>query len=153
MPRLPPPATQGRGVLPSKLRGLHLSWHRDALEYFIHYANANPEPVELPVAYWLTESPGDLTVDGFVRDTMAFLGELCDGANGSMLVVSSPSQTDQLSIRMGHMEMHPFVQACMACINEDTPLVVVRHVIDVAVPEAEDVDLMPPPGQYRQVFQ
>lgn len=115
---MPAPSTAPLGGC----HGLCFHWDRDSLQHVTSKAS----PVDFP--HWLSESPSQLTVDGFITDTMAHLAELTDGARGPALVLRHPDQAASVCVRLGHIEAHPFVQARLAELPEHQSLVLIHRV-------------------------
>lgn len=131
-----------------------LAWDPTLLAEFINAAN-NVVPVEQPdlePSQWLTESRGNLTADGFIQDTMAYLAQSSGGYRGTILSPLTPMQTNHLSRRMGQIEMDRFIQACATKLPEDSCLV--SGTLFFQDPSTDEVptNLPSPPPPHRQIF-
>ncbi|OWZ03774.1 hypothetical protein PHMEG_00024441 [Phytophthora megakarya] len=142
------PATEPR------LHGMMLTWDPTLLAAFINAAN-NAIPVEQPdlqPSQWLTEPRGNLTTQGFVQDTMAYLAQSAGGYHGTTLSPLTSMQSNHLSRRMGQIEMDSFIQACAKKLPEGACLV--SGTLFFQDPETDGVptNLPSPPPPHRQIF-
>lgn len=105
--------------------------------------------------HWLSEKPGCVTVDGFINDIMSHLTEISDGVRDSVLQLQTPNQAGQVCIRLGHVEVHPFVQKRLAALPASARLAPVHSVSQLRgcnTPETGASLLASPPAPHRQAF-
>ncbi|RLN72726.1 hypothetical protein BBJ28_00008183 [Nothophytophthora sp. Chile5] len=132
--------------------GVTLLWDTKYVAEFVAMANSRRIiTTELPV--WFSQPRGQITANGFMSDTMASLKQVAGGlAREDDLAPNTMMQSDNIYKRLGHIEMDPFVQACVVELNPEAYLASV--LIRYEYPEfgSHPANFQPPPSPYRLVF-
>lgn len=99
------------------LAPIRVDWRREMVDEFV--AAANSGAVAIPRPAWFSQQDGaELTTDQFVEDAMMHLAEIADERRGDLLQCTSADQSNNVFRRLGHVEMNPFVQACMQALPD-----------------------------------
>lgn len=106
---------------------------------------------------WISQALGSITPDTFQMDLLLHIAELGGGLQRDNLLITPNTSVQAYNIcrRLGHIEMHPFMQACMVRLPEEAPLVsVMRLFQDPSLNglNACPVHFAPPPAPFRQMF-
>ncbi|RLN49303.1 hypothetical protein BBJ28_00007195 [Nothophytophthora sp. Chile5] len=137
--------------LPSIVFGVTLRWDTKYVAEFVAVANSSRITTELPA--WFSQPRGQITANGFMSDTMASLKQVAGGlAREDDLAPNTMMQSDNIYKRLGHIEMDPFVQACIAELKSETYLASVLIRYECPGFGSHPANFQPPPSPYRLVF-
>ncbi len=130
---------------------LVFDWHLEVLKQFADGANQNV----VPQAYFITTSPGNMTVTSLLNDLMILLSKVSGGRNGNTLLAPNTlSQAFNILLVLGQdIQMNAWVQQLFAkFIPVGSFLATVFHIGDRRIVNATPSGLVAPHG-FRQVFQ
>lgn len=136
------------------LSGFQFIWQSpNTLEQFVNAANDLSNSREKAPS-WISQQRGSITVATFVNDLLRYLAELGGGLqDGDQLVMpNSSTQAYNICRRIGHIEMDPFMQACMKELPEDSHFASVMRLFEDPEINACPVYFVAPPSPFRQLF-
>lgn len=130
--------------------GVMLHWDTSCVAKFVKVANLDHVTADLPS--WVTQPRGQITVDGFKSDVMAVLSEVSGGLAGDYLAPNTMMQNHNVLNRLAHIEMEPFVQACMIKFEPTALLAAAFVLYECPGLSMSPAHLLGPPPPSRQVF-
>lgn len=115
--------------------GFHFIWHSTStLEAFVKIANdlsgdtAVQETSPPKSSAWISQARGSITPDIFQMNLLLHVAEIGGGLQHDNLLITPNTSVEAYNIsRLGHIEMHPFMQACMARLPEKVHFVSVMR--------------------------
>lgn len=137
-------------VVESFVYGVMLHWDTSSVADFVKVANLDHVTTDLPS--WVTQPRGQITVDGFKSDVMAVLSEVSGGLAGENLAPNTFTQNHSVLNRLAHIEMEPFVQACMIKLEPTALLAAAFILFECPGLSMSPAHLLGPPPPSRQVF-
>lgn len=144
--------------------GFYFVWHSTStLEAFVKIANdlngntagQKASPPKPPA--WISQAQGSITPDIFQMDLLLHAAELGGGLQRDSLLITPNKSVEAYNIsrRLGHIEMHPFMQACMARLPENAHFVSVMWLFqDLGINGLNvcPVHFVPSSAPFRQIF-
>jgi hypothetical protein len=130
-----------------------VNWNYHALALFVRAANLPAAP---PLPNFITTAPGLMTITSFTTDIMGHLGTHGGGLHGAVII--APNTLNQYAVireaLARDIEMHPFIQACMALLPPITTLATTYQISDrKAVTTVVPAPRLPPPPPGILAFQ
>lgn len=134
------------------MSGFLLYWDSKYVDQFVETANTEKLGVAKPT--WMTDNEAPLTHESFVKDLLSYLAEVAGGIQyeSNLLTPNTPLQMYEICRRLGHIEMHPFMQACMAKLPEDASLASTMRLYENPTINACPIHFSKPPAPFRQLF-
>jgi hypothetical protein len=132
--------------------GLVLNWEDTTVSLFCVNANAAQPPAQLPPP-WIRTPAGGMTFSSIKADIVAYLALVGGGSYGNVLVApNSLQEYGNVTTRLSHVEMDPFVQQCMVNIPAGWVLASTAQLTDKAIIRATPCARIAPPYLLRKVF-
>ena len=130
------------------------AWDPVAVQAFASTANQHlldAQQAAGPPPEWLTTV--FVTEESVMDDMVAHLASTPANRSGNVLLAPNDMiQFSHLAFKMGRMEMHPFVQACMAGVPAGRVVATTYSLGDGRSHHAVPADHPPPPAPHLQVF-
>lgn len=114
----------------------------------------NREVAAPPPPAWISQAEGSITPDTFQMDLLLHVADLGGGLQRDDLLITPNTSVEAYNIcrRLGHIEMHPFMQTCMARLPDDAHFLSVMRLFEDPGLNACPVHFVPPPAPFRQMF-
>uniref|UniRef100_K3X2D3 Uncharacterized protein n=1 Tax=Globisporangium ultimum (strain ATCC 200006 / CBS 805.95 / DAOM BR144) TaxID=431595 RepID=K3X2D3_GLOUD len=140
----------------SVLSGFQFIWQSpETLKQFVDAANnLSPESKDTKPPSWISQPRGSITEVTFVNDLLKYLAELGGGfyEDTKLIMPNTSTQAYNICRRLGHIEMDPFMQACVAELPDDAHFASVMRLFEDPGINACPVYFVAPPPPFRQLF-